>query len=175
MLPVRTATQFRPRFWPWRCARRLFRKRCGARRAVRHRNKRMIGAQRLGIGHIQPRGQNRTVAQASTSASVSTTGPREALIRIAVGFIRASSSAPIRWCVSLVSVQCNEMKSDSRNRCLRGTNVAPIRPQPVHRDRDRRRECASGIRSRGGRIPGRSAQIRPRRSSPRSVPGRAAM
>ena len=57
---------------------------------------RTVVGQRLAIVDIEARTPELAFARAAMSAASSTIGPRDVLIRIAVGFIRASSSAPMR-------------------------------------------------------------------------------
>ena len=69
--------------------------------------------QRLGIGDVERGAGDLAGAQRVAAARAwSTIGPRAVLIRIAVGCIRASAAASIRWCVSGVSGQCSETKSE---------------------------------------------------------------
>ena len=66
-------------------------------------------------------------SRASTSAFSSTTGPRAVLMRIAVGFMTASSAAPMRWRVDSFKGTCRLTMSERlSNSGSAGTN--PLRP-----------------------------------------------
>ena len=65
--------------------------------AVRQRHQRMVGRQRLRIGDVEAGGEDLAVAQRSrSSASGSTTGPRDVFTSTAVGFMARSASASMR-------------------------------------------------------------------------------
>ena len=62
---------------------------------------------------------------ASVSAASRTHGPRDVLIKIAVGFMSASCAASIMCRVSRVSTTCRLTTSDSRSSVGRSTRVTP--------------------------------------------------
>ena len=64
-------------------------------------------------------------ASASMSAGSSTTGPRDTLMKYAVGFMSANSAAPTRWNVSSFSSGMVTTKSDSRSSVGMPTFLAP--------------------------------------------------
>ena len=118
---------------------------------VRRAEQRIVGRQRLGVGDVERGAGDRARRRsAQRSARWSTIGPRAVLIRIAVGFIRASAAASIRWWVSGVSGQCSETKSDSASsRCSVGAAAAAGVRAP-----------ASRSPRRAGPPPGRSGPAR---------------
>ena len=85
------------------------------------------GGERLGVGDVE-RGAGDLAGDAApaASASWSTIGPRAVLIRIAVGFIRASASASIRWWVAGVSGQWSETKSERSSSVLEAPRASRV-------------------------------------------------
>ena len=62
---------------------------------------RVVGGDRLLLPHVQRRARQALVLRARGRAPCSsTTGPREVLMRMAVGFMRRKKASPIRWRVS---------------------------------------------------------------------------
>ncbi len=86
----------------------------GEDRQIRRVEQRVVGRQRLRASSRRARRRRSGLARAPRAAqSWSTRSPRAALIRKAVGFITASSAAPISPRVSSVSGACRETKSAS--------------------------------------------------------------
>ena len=67
----------------------------------------------------------RSVWSASISAGSSIAGPREVLMRMAVGFISRKPAASIICRVSLVRTTCSVTTSDSRSSVSSGTRSTP--------------------------------------------------
>ena len=99
---------------------------------------------RLAIEAIDRGAGDAAFAQRASRAASSTMPPRAVLIRYAVGFIRPSSRAPIRFRVCSLSGQWIETKSASASNSSSDTGRARRRPRrPLRRRTDRTRAAAS--------------------------------
>jgi len=85
----------------------------------------VVGVRRLLFEHIEPRAGDTALLERLVSAFWSTIGPRDVLMKYAVGFIRARRSAFTRWRVSGVSGQLTLTKSERRNTSCRPTSSTP--------------------------------------------------
>ena len=176
----RFAGRARPRCWrrparPWHRARRWWPTRCGAA-APRCRDGPAPGA--AGARPRTRRGRPRRwrpPRSASTSAASSTSAPRAVLTSTAVGFMRASAAASMRWRLSSLSGACRLTKSavdSSSSSATCGRRSAASASGSAMAVGVRRPAC----RSRGPARPPRCRWPPGRRSraSLRPRPGRAA-